>query len=551
MARAGHVRHGYGTSRPPQLMNASILRRGVCSFLTGLLAAFSAFALDPGKPGLSGAAFDKKLTRDVAVAPPAGPVTTSYAGVVERVLPSVVSISTYSKLPRQTFRFEYDVPPGELDHLPPLFRDFFGDWLERRDSAPPRRPKRPPPSKPVQTGLGSGVILTDDGYILTNNHVVERADDLKITIAGKDRQFSARVIGADPQTDVALIKIEASGLTPAIVGDSSKLRVGDVVLAVGSPMGLEQSVTQGIVSGLGRSNLGIIGNAELGQPGYEDFIQTDAAINPGNSGGPLLDAHGRVIGLNAAIETRSGMFAGIGLAIPINMAVGVVRELLDEGKVQRGFLGIEMDRIDPGLADLLQLQDGGGVVVNSVVNDSPAERAGFQEGDTIVSLDGEKISSPSQLRLMVSAHRPGTDVRFGVMRFDHGTGRPQRLELTATLQALPEKPASATDRPGSAESGGGASSPAFLDGVKIDGLTAENREAYALSEDLGGVVVTEVRADSDASRGGLEVGDVIVQINRRPVQNVQDARDALAAAGDKLLLKIVRDGRSKFLVVAQ
>lgn len=530
-------------------MSPSRHRRFLWALFCSLVGA-NLSALDTVTPATKGADIEQKLVRDRTRPAEPGPITTSYAQVVQRILPSVVSINTYSKVSRGEWRYSFDLPSEDLEHLPPYFREFFGDWLERRDRRGTPSPRRPSTSKPVQTGLGSGVILTADGYILTNYHVVAQADDLKIDVARHDRPFSARVIGSDPQTDVALVKIDASGLTPATIGDSAMVRVGDVVLAVGSPMGLEQSVTQGIVSGLGRSELGIIGRTMLGQPGYENFIQTDAAINPGNSGGPLLDAHGRVVGLNTAIETRSGMFAGIGLAIPINMAISVMRELVDEGKVHRGFLGIEMDRMDAGMAELYGLSDGGGVMVISVVKDSAAEQAGVQEADALVTMNGQKVVNPSQVRLAVSAWRPGTEVHLGVVRYDEASGQARRLDLTARLRAMPDASGPRMDGPSETVPPANLQM-GFLEGVVIEPLTAPDREAYGIEDGVDGVIVVSVKPESAASRGGLEQGDVILQVNRQPVKDVAAAQVAVASAGGRMVLKILRDGRTKFLAVSR
>jgi len=497
------------------------------------------------KPQMSGVDFDRKLSRDTTDIRTPGPITGSYADVVQRILPSVVSVQTFTKNPRLGFSF--DSRTDDLDQLPPMFRDFFGDWLDRRGPGSSPQRKRPLPRKPVQTGLGSGLIITADGYILTNNHVVDDVDELKIKIAGKGGEFTARVIGTDPQTDVALIKIEATGLTHATMGDSSKLRVGDVVLAIGSPMGLEQSVTQGIVSGLGRSELGIIGNAQTGQAGYENFIQTDAAINPGNSGGPLLDSQGRVVGLNTAIETRTGMFAGIGLAIPINMAIAVARDLLDDGKVQRGFLGIEMDQIDPSMADALGIEHDGGVIINAVVDDSPAAKAGFNEGDAIISINGQKVTSPAQLRLIVSSQHPGTEVKFGVVRYDDKLKKPEHLELTAKLRALPDKLAATSARKPSKD-GASKSGDSFIKGVTLENLNDEIRQDFNIADDVEGVVVTSLDNDSSAA-AVLEEGDVIVQVNRKPVKSIAEAVASRGNAGAAVQLKIIRSGRTRFVIV--
>ena len=511
---------------------------------TSVLAA-SQLMSEMSRPRPKTAEFDKKLSHDLSEIKVPGQPDRGYADVVQKILPSVVSIGTYSKTGPGRYRF--DVYPDDLKRIPSLFRDFLEDWLGQRDPGSLQKRRRPLPGKSIQTGLGSGVIITSDGYILTNNHVVDQADELKVEITGKGRDYTAKVIGTDPQTDVALIKIEADGLTPATLGDSTKLRVGDVLLAVGSPMGLEQSVTHGIVSGLGRSGLGILSKTPAGQPGYENFIQTDAAINPGNSGGPLLDARGRVVGLNTAIETRSGMFAGIGLAIPINMAVSVTRDLLEDGKVQRGFLGIEMDQIDASMADYLGLERGTGVIVNSVVADSPAATAGFQEGDAIVSIDDQKITTPAQLRLIVSSHHPGTEVKFQLIRYNHPAKRAEPLELKATLQPLPDKPGSRQEEK-PAEDGSAKPGESFMKGVTIDNLNEEIRQDYDIPDDVEGVAVASVDQHSLAA-GVLEEGDVIIQINRQPVRNVTEAIASKDAAAAALQLKILHNGRIKFVIV--
>jgi serine protease Do len=504
-------------------------------------------------PKLKPAEFLSQISRDSAEVRNAGQVTLSYADVVERTLPTVVSIGTYSTKSAPGGRFGGpNMDEDDLDQLPPMFREFFKDWLERHGdegATPAPRGNRPRqrPQGPRQTGLGSGVLLTSDGYIMTNNHVVENADQLKVRVGGQNKEYIAKVIGTDPSTDIALIKIDAKDLPKATFGDSAKLRVGDVVLAIGSPMGLDQSVTQGIVSALGRSDVGIIRHKQ--QSGYEDFIQTDAAINPGNSGGPLVDGLGRVIGINTAIETRSGMFSGIGLAIPSNMALSIVTDLLDDGKVDRGFLGVVMSDVDPSMADFYGLNDSRGVTVSEVVPDSPAEKAGLLGGDVIVSADGEKVEQPSKLRLMISGKHPGEAVKFGVIRFNEKTKKPENLSLTATLEKLDaDKFANVGQRPGSKatpEKGG-----SFLDGVKIENITSELRDEYGLDENVEGVLVTSVKDDSPAAKVGLQEGDVIVQVNR---QNVKTTAEARSQRGDEdgapVVLKILRDGQTKHIVI--
>lgn len=520
----------------------SIAFIAVTSLMIGTIASG-----DMSRPQISGTEFDRKLARDTTDLRERGNTANSYAEVVQRILPSVVSIETYSK--KNTSAFGFEVRPDDLNHLPPQFRDFFEDWFDRRGSGPKNERRRPLPDKPAKIGLGSGVIITADGYILTNNHVVRDADELKVEIAGKGKKYTAKVIGTDPQTDVALIKIDEQGLSAAALGDSSKLRAGDMVLAIGSPMGLQQSVTHGIVSGLGRSELGIIGDARTAQPGYENFIQTDAAINPGNSGGPLLDTQGRVMGLNTAIETRSGMFSGIGLAIPINMVISVARDLLDGGKVHRGFLGIEMDHIDVSMADYLGLEHGAGVIVNSVVPDSPAAKAEIQEGDAIVRVNDEQVTSPSQLRLIVSSQHPGAEVKLEVVRYNQRAKRPEHLVLIAKLESLPDKPGEKIEKK-EPETGSTDPEGSMIKGVVIETLSEKLRQEYGIAEDTEGVLVTSVDKDS-AAASVLEEGDVITQINHKPVK---DKADVLASKeNDKaaLPLKIIRNGRTKYVVIHQ
>lgn len=491
-----------------------------------------------------------RITRDNAEVRNAGQVTLSYADVVQNILPSVVSISTYAKSSRQG-RMRGGMPTNPedlLDQVPPNMRDFLREYLERQGQQPevPRGPRR---SQPQQTGLGSGVILTEDGYILTNNHVVMDADELKVKIGKFSKEYTAKVIGSDPATDVALIKIDATGLPHATFGDSSKLRVGDVVLAVGAPMGLEQSVTQGIVSAMGRSKVGIISNKGAG--GYENFIQTDAAINPGNSGGPLVDGLGRVVGMNTAIETQSGMFSGIGLAIPVNMALSIVADLLDDGKVERGFLGVAMSEVDPSVADLFGLKEESGVTVSEVRPGSPAEKAGFQGGDVIITADGQSVNDPSKLRLLVSSKQPGEAVKFGVVRLNAQTKKPDQLELNATLGKLtPEALAAVTGA-----IPGGNNKPAdptggFLKGVQVEPITDALRKEHKIPESVtSGLVITDVAEDSEAFRKGLEVGDVIVRVNNQPVKSVAEARSNKGTSGDAVWLAVSHQGQVKYLVI--
>ncbi|MCE9519570.1 MAG: Do family serine endopeptidase, partial [Verrucomicrobia bacterium] len=490
--------------------------------------------------------FDARVTRDISEVRSANPALAGFADVVQKIMPSVVSISTYSKKAAHG-GFGGGPSEEELNSIPPWFRQWFEEQ-QQQGQAPGQRKRQAPqqPRKPVQTGLGSGVLLTDNGYIMTNNHVVDGADQLKVIVGDKaGKEYDAKVIGTDPQSDIALIKIEGTNFPHATIGDSSKLRVGDIVLALGSPMGLDQSVTHGIVSALGRSNMGIIGNAK--QAGFENFIQTDAAINPGNSGGPLVDSQGRVIGINAAIETRSGMFSGIGLAIPINMALNNVHDLLAGGKVERGFLGIQMGEVDPSMVDLLDLKDENGVTVSRMVPDSPAQKAGFEEGDVIISAQGQKVQDLSKLRLMISSQRPGTDVKFGVVRMNEKTRKPERKELIAKLDKLPDNPSLTSVKPKPSAPKSAASS--FIEGVRVENITDDLRQNYNIEKEVQGVVVTNVDEKSQAFKVGLEEGDVITQVNRKPVTTLSDASENKGQPGEIVQLKIIRSGQTKFLAV--
>lgn len=520
----------------------------------GLIGAAALVIGEETKPKISSSEFDQKLARDSAQTKPVNPSLGGYAEVAEKIMPSVVRISTFSKKQQRNPMLGNN--DEDMDNVPPMFRQFFEDWMERHGGANPRggngerrrRPQRP--MTPQQTGLGSGIIITEDGYILTNNHVVDGADELKVKILGRNKEYLAKVVGTDPSTDVALIKVEATGLPRATLGDSSKLRVGDVVLAAGAPMGLEQSLTHGIVSAMGRSDMGIIGNAK--KPGFENFIQTDAAINPGNSGGPLTDAQGRVVGMNSAIETQSGMFSGIGLAIPINMALSVVHDLLDTGKVERGFLGIQMSEVDPSMADFLGLKDERGVTVSNIVDNSPASKAGFERGDVILTADGQKIEDVSKLRLLVSSHHPGSEVHFGVVRLNVDSKKPERKDLIAKLAPMPDSMDTAFGK-GKQEkpTGPKAETTSFLKGVRVDNLNDDLRQSYSVGPDVQGVVVVSVDENSPAAKVGLQEGDVITHVNRKSVSSVMEARSNKGEGDGVVLLEVLRNGQTKFLPVKE
>lgn len=447
----------------------------------------------------------------------------SYADTLEQVMPAVVTIYSTKEVasPERSRMFD-----------DPLFRRFFGVPEDNEDlELPPR----------TQQGLGSGVIISSDGFILTNNHVVEDADEVMVSLPTDRRDYAATVVGADPQTDVALIKIDAQGLKPVTIGDSSKLRVGDVTLAIGNPFGLEQTVTSGIVSGLGRNSLNITGG------GYENFIQTDASINQGNSGGALVDASGRLVGINTAIQSGlAGGSIGIGFAIPSNMALDIVQRLLDDGgSVRRGFLGVYLNELDSKMAEALGRDDKSGVMIVEVGPDTPAAVAGLKAGDLIVAFNSKRVDSMPRLRLDISNTAPGEVVRFDVIR------KEEELAFEVVLGDLEDRTvAFAAPVPDSGPDPTEEAKEAFVDGVVIGELDEAARVALGLDEAFEGVVVETVAADSAAAEAGLSVGQVITEVDQEKVTTVEEAfARRKAFEGNLLYLQVYFDGRKEILLV--
>ena len=405
----------------------------------------------------------------------------------------------------------------------PFFRQFFGDRFPQ-DSQPRTR---------KEYMLGSGVIVSPDGYILTANHVVDGADEIKIkvTSAGGDKEFSAKVVGTDPPTDVAVLKINAKDLPAIRLGDSDQLEVGDMVLAIGDPFGLERTVTMGIVSALGRSGFQVGGGDD--SPNYQDFIQTDAAINPGNSGGALVDAEGRLVGINTLIlPNENGGNQGIGFAVPINLARHVMDRLIQGGKVTRGYLGIALKDINEGLAESFGLPDQNGALVDDVNPGTPAQKAGIQPGDVIVEFNGKKVTDRENLSLMVSECLPGTDATMKVIRDGH------EKSFTVKLGELPghigQNNKNQNDQPGNANADA-------LDGVAVSDLDPQSRQELRIPDNVHGALVTKVGPDSNSADAGLQQGDVIVEINRQPVRDAEEAvRLCTHAKGDRILFRVWR-----------
>lgn len=427
--------------------------------------------------------------------------------VVRAVRNSVVSIVTTKRVQARGFDLFFDDP---------FFRRFFGL---------PEGPR-----EFLQQGLGSGVIVSPEGYILTNNHVVEGATDLKVILADR-RELAAKAVGTDPKTDIAVLRVEAKGLPAIALGDSSRVRVGDFVLAIGSPFGLElrQSVTFGIVSATGRGNLNIAD--------YGDFIQTDAAINPGNSGGALVNMQGQLIGINTAIVGAPAN-VGIGFAIPVNMARGVMDQILKHGRVIRGYLGVTIQDLSEALAEQFGVKTMQGALVSSVAPDSPAERAGLRRGDVIIEFNGQKVNDSTELKNMVGLTPPGTKVSLKLIR----NGKEQTV--TVELGELREA--------GAGRFGPGLERESALSGIAVEELTPWLRQRYDLPATLKGVIITDLAPGSPAAEAGLRPGDVIQEVNRQPIGSVRDFQEAAARAGNRravLLVYFSRQGSSAYIVL--
>jgi serine protease Do len=454
------------------------------------------------KPNAVQLAIDERpVTRD-------GKFGTSFAPIVKKVGPSVVKVFTTVSL-----------KSNALNRDDPRLRRFFG---ERPEGLQPPSGRK----QPRQYGVGSGVIVTADGYLLTNNHVVDSADTVKVTLQD-GREFTAKVIGTDPKSDVAVLKVDAKNLPFIEMADSDKIEIGDIVLAIGNPFGIGQTVTAGIVSATGRANMGL---------DYEDFIQTDAAINPGNSGGALVDAEGRLIGINTAMISDSGGNQGIGFAIPTDLARDVMESLVKYGKVVRGYLGVLIQDVTPAMEKEFKLQDTHGALVGDVTPKSPADKAGFVSGDVVIDFNGKPVLDSRHLKLEVGRTLPGSTVPVKVLR--DGVTK----DLKVTLQELPgtEKVANA----------GKSGDTGTLNGVAVVDLDRQMRRALDVPDQVKGALVTGVEEDSAAREAGLQRGDVIEQINRQPVKNAAEAVRLTGNAKDKTtLLKVWSKGNSHYIVV--
>ncbi len=453
-------------------------------------------------------------------------LSRGFQHVADALRPSVVSVSSSKKV--RTIRTRSNRMSGSpFSDLPPEFRRFFGDdffgGMQRFEQLQPREGF-------VKNGLGTGLIISDNGYIVTNNHVIADADEVTVTLSN-EKEYDATVVGTDQKSDLAVLKIEASGLAPAELGESENLRVGEWVLAIGSPFGLTQTVTAGIVSATGRQNVGVTD--------YEDFIQTDAAINPGNSGGPLVNLEGKVVGINTAIASKSGGYMGVGFSIPSSMVRVVTDSIIADGKVHRGWLGAAIQNVTDDLASSFGYSGSEGVLIGDVVPGSPAESAGLQSGDIILECDGKSMESANQLRNAVAATAPNTSCSLQVFR------NGDLMTMSGTLGELDDAKIAAYT--------GKGDSAGFDDlGISVQSMTPELAEKLNLNgSSQGGVVVTEVEPGSLAANAGITQGDVIASANGQDIESANQfgeiAADVKSERGLRLLVQ--RDGFSRFVFI--
>jgi len=443
---------------------------------------------EPGKVPMMAAAAAVKEAEPPPVPDEVDRLSQAFRTVAKRVKPAVVAVGTTQTV---------EGPANPFGMGDDFLRRFFG--MEPDESA-----RRAPRRKYSRQGLGSGVIIDADGYILTNNHVVADADEITVRLAD-GREFKAEVIGKDPPTEIAVIRIKADNLPAAQLGDSDRMEVGDWVLAIGAPFGLEQTVTSGIISATGRSHVGIAD--------YESFIQTDAAINPGNSGGPLVNMRGQVVGINTAIASRSGGYMGVGFAVPINMAHEVMKRIREKGEVVRGWLGVGIQSISREMADSMKLKDTDGVLVSQVFEGGPADKAGIKTGDIIVEFDGKPVKGPSELQNLVAWTDPGKKVPAVVLRGG------KRVSVTIEV----EKRGDAAEIAG-AEHGAPAEVKDL--GIQVSAVTPEAAERFGYRAGQG-VLITDVAPDALAARAGLQPGMLILKVGDQKVTTVAEFRAAL------------------------
>ncbi len=449
----------------------------------------------------------------------------AFAGIAEKASPAVVGVKAERTVTQEQSGF-HDGPFGDpFDDE--FFKFFFGPQHRQRRAPQQQTPQQRAPKqrKSIQRAQGSGFIISSDGYILTNNHLVGEAEKVSVKL-GDGRDFEAKIIGTDPDSDIAVLKIDAKELVYLELADSDALEVGEWVIAIGNPFRLSHTVTAGIVSAKGRSNVGLVT--------YEDFIQTDAAINPGNSGGPLLNLDGKVVGINTAIISRSGGNMGIGLAIPVNMAKGIYEQLIESGKVVRGFLGVSIQDLTLELAEKFELEDTKGVLLSEVMADSAAEKAGLEKGDIVLELDGKEVAKANELQRRVAMLKPGTKVKLVVLR--NGKRKSFKVKLG--------------ERPGSGGSVPKESESLEQLGFSVQELTDELAERLGYKGESG-VLVTQVEDGSLAATAGIRQGTLILEVGRKSVDDVKEFNKAIKKAGKEgSVLLLIKDKRfTRFVVL--
>ncbi|HMH04609.1 MAG TPA: Do family serine endopeptidase [Candidatus Udaeobacter sp.] len=481
------------------------MQRGIFRFFRLSIGAMLCFSTSASSPEAQ------------KTAPTQPGVITSFAPIVEKVAPSVVTVFTTQTVSRTQVPF-----PFSDDTL----RQLFGGQLPQRQG------------KQTLQGLGSGVIVSPDGYILTANHVVSGAEEIMIGLGTELRKYKAKKIGTDPGTDVALLKIDEKNLPGITFADSDKARAGDIVLAVGNPFGLRQTVTMGIISAVGRGGVGIVD--------YENFIQTDAAINMGNSGGALVDIKGELLGINTAIFSRSGGNQGVGFAIPANLARDVMQSLREKGRVVRGYIGASVQTLTPELAEAMKLKgQPTGALVGEVAPKTPSEKAGMKTGDVITAVNGKKISDARELRLLIGSMAPGSKAQIQVNR----EGQTKIFDVQ-----LAEMPAGVTAEGGPEASPEESAQPektTVFGGVAVADITEDIRTALNLPKEVLGAVIAEVDADSPAGKAGLREGDVLQEVNKQPVKNAKDlvGVSKKLKPNEKILIRVYSQGRSGYVAL--
>ncbi|MDQ1286016.1 MAG: serine protease Do [Thermodesulfobacteriota bacterium] len=443
----------------------------------------------------------------------------AFIQVAEKVKPAVVNISSTKKEAVSSSDGSQEMDPSFKNHP---FKEFFGDEFFKRFK------KGPGEGKGIQPhGMGSGVIVSPEGLILTNAHVVKDADEIKVTVSDK-RSYDAKVVGIDVESDIAVVKIDATGLPIATLGDSGKLQVGEIVFAIGNPFGLNRTVTSGIVSATGRTNVGIID--------YEDFIQTDAAINPGNSGGPLVNIDGEVIGINTAIASRSGGYQGIGFAIPSSSAKLIMDDLVKEGKVKRGLLGVNIQDMNEALSKSFGRKDSEGALVSQVVEGSPAEKAGIKAGDIILKFNDNVVKGAAHLKNLVGKEKPGASANMSVYRDNKTLEIPVKI-AERTQKALASS--GATDSPGETSNDLG---------IQIEKVPASVSSKMGL-KDGEGLLVKDIASDGAGAKIGLRAGDVILEIDGTAVSGMDEFKKAVSTAKkNKVVRLMIQRGSAKIFL---